>query len=357
MQATVIPARALTPDHLSTWATIQAANSQLANPFFCAAFTTLVASVRNDIYVGILTLDGQIIGFFPFQQQSRRHARPVGGLLSDYQGVILAPEQSIVPSELLAACGLTQWDFDHLITAQTEFEPYCQVATCSSILDLSQGFAAYNAQQRQKGSNDYKSLGRKQRKLSREVGPLRYESHVPDAKMLELLFAWKSEQYIRTGIIDIFGFDWIRILLEKIHALQTPAFAGQLSVLYAGDEVVAIHFCLTSPTVWHSWFPAYDTRFYRYSPGLLLLMAMAEDAAGKGVLVLDLGKGSESYKSLVSNHRIPIMEGRVALPSLSGYLQSWKTRTANFVRRTPLVIPARIPGRLWRRYQTYRKFL
>jgi CelD/BcsL family acetyltransferase involved in cellulose biosynthesis len=53
----------------------------------------------------------------------------------------------------------------------------------------------------------------------------------------------------------------------------------------------------------------------RYSPGLILLLKMAEHAPSLGVRTIDLGKGMSLYKKRLMNASIPLAHGSVELPS------------------------------------------
>jgi CelD/BcsL family acetyltransferase involved in cellulose biosynthesis len=351
----LLPAQALTTEHIAAWRTLQSANPTLGNPYFCPEFTLLSASVRNDIFVALLKENKQIVGFFPFQRQSRNHARPVAGTLSDYHGIISGPDLSVDLPALLQACALSRWEFDHLLGNQHSFASYCKTQATSPIIDLAEGFEGYYAQRLQVCTKRFKDLARLERLLTKEVGPLRYESHVGDSELLNCLLQWKTQQFSESGLIDIFSFDWTRQLVHAIHGTQTPDFSGKLSVLYAGDEVVAMHMGMCSKSVWHYWFPSYDHRFKKYSPGLLLLLEIAKDAAHRGCKMVDMGKGESSYKSYFSNGEIALWQGTAVRPSPWHPVQSTLTtvahQVAQMIRSTPLVAPARVPAQVWRQYR------
>src|SRR5262249_34428529 len=152
------------------------------------------------------------------------------------------------------------------------------------------GFEGYAAERRATGSNVLERTEQQARRLARAAGPLSFEPHSNDPGLLSLLLTWKSDQYRRTGRPDPFAVAWNPLLLERLHAVDEPGFGGMLSVLHAGDRVVALAFGLRSRTVWHYWFPAYDRELARFSPGMVLLVKMIEEAARRGLGRLDLGK-------------------------------------------------------------------
>src|SRR5688572_30619461 len=102
-----VPARQLPPDLVSRWHDILEGTPQLAGPYFRPEFTAAVAAVRQGVEVAVIEDAGQVVGFFPFQRDRWNVAQPVGGRLSDYQGVIAGPEIRWQPAEIMSACRLS----------------------------------------------------------------------------------------------------------------------------------------------------------------------------------------------------------------------------------------------------------
>ena len=142
-----IPPIALTPEHLAAWADIQRADAALDSPYFRPEFTQAVAAVRGDVEVGVLEEGGEPVGFFPFQRGRRNVARPVGGMMSDFHGVVVRQGVAWDPRQLLRGCGLSAWHFDHLIAAQEPFRPHHWSVAPSPYIDLSQGWEGYRSEQ------------------------------------------------------------------------------------------------------------------------------------------------------------------------------------------------------------------
>jgi CelD/BcsL family acetyltransferase involved in cellulose biosynthesis len=310
---TTLAGRDLSFELAQKWRALQSTNPALAGPYFCPEFTAAVAAVRSDVYVALKEERGSVNAFFPHQRQ-RRSGEPVGGLVSDFQGVVARPELKLDVAALLKHCGLHAFDFDHMLASQQDFTPYAVEFEPSPRMDLSAGFAAYVSERRAAGSEQIKKCGNLRRKLEREVGPLVFVERSRDLKLLRQVMDWKSAQYQRTGQRDVFSIRWVRTLIERIHATETDGFAGRLSLLYAGALLIAGHFGMVTPTVWHYWFPSYDKRFAKYSPGLLLLLKMAERAPEIGVKTIELGKGMSLYKERLMNGRTILCRGAVELP-------------------------------------------
>lgn len=357
MKIEVIAGRELSDEHVVRWAEIQDANPDLASPYFCPGFTQAVAAVRDDVFVAVLRDAGEIAGFFPFQRTRMRSGAPVGGQLSDFHGLIADRDMPLDGARLLRECGISAFEFHHMLADQTVFRPYQQSVTESHFVDLTEGFDGYAEALRRAGSHVLKDVRAKLRRLTRDFGPVRFEPHCDDPHMLELLFRWKSDQYRRSGLVDVFAFEWTRALLRRIHAMQTPRFAGILSVLHVGDEIAALHMGMRSQCVWNWWFPRHDERFAKGSPGIVLRVSAAEAAPALGVTRIDLGMGGQdTYKPRLRTGSIPLAEGRVEVPSFATAMRKLRRDTEMWIRRSPLMPLARIPGRLLKQAERRRRF-
>jgi len=296
------------------WSAIQlAAGHSFSSPYLCPEFTEAVAAARDDIFVGILEHDNRVTGFFPFHLRGPGAAGPAIERLSDYEGVIVVPEARWTSEELLRGCGLSEWRFEVLIRSQAQFQDHHRQHLPSPIMDLSRGFEGYAGDVLKSGSGLIDKIEAQYRRLERDHGPVRYATHVSDITTLAWLMICKSRQYRRTVSTDHFEEPWFRKVLERVHAAQGQNFAGMLSVLYAGDQIVAAHLGLRSRTAWHYWFPCYDRRFATYSPGAILLIEMAKSAQSLGLRHIDLGRGIQPYKLRFQTGSIELAAGTIAI--------------------------------------------
>jgi CelD/BcsL family acetyltransferase involved in cellulose biosynthesis len=356
MRCTVVHGTELTDETAGRWSGLQQANPMLASPYFCADFTRAVAAVRDDVRVVIVEDGREVVACFPFQRNAFGQGRPVAGPLSDYQGVISASNEGWSAAEIVRGAGLSSWQFDHLLCAQTPFAAYHTSVAESPLMDLSRGYASYVEERRAAGSKQIRSLGTLRRKFEREVAPLRFEMRTTDAATLTTLLRWKSEQCRASGGVDVFGARWTNELVERLMHTESEDFAGVLSALYAGEELVAAHFGMRSRTVWHYWFPSYNEQFSKYSPGLLLLLEMAEASETLGIRSIDLGKGSSFYKDRLKSCSVPIAEGCIELPSVASSLRRWRRGAEAWAKTSALAAPARYPGRALKRFEKWMRF-
>jgi CelD/BcsL family acetyltransferase involved in cellulose biosynthesis len=306
------------PDELGTaeleqWRGLQRANPALRNPFLSPEFTLAVGQAKDTARVAVIEDGGQIVGFFPHERQGRFLGTAIGFGIADCTALIHAPGFEWDARALVRGCGLPVWEFDHLIAGQSQFAPHHTLRVPSYVMDVSNGYEDYLAERTAVNGGLFKDLQRRIRKLGREIGEVRFEFEAHDPELLQTLLAWKSAQYQRTRVHDRFATPWIRQVVEHLFTAKTSECTGTLSVMYAGERPVALHFGLRSETVFSGWFPVYDTDLGKYSVGRALWLRLAEAAAAQGAQYVDLGRGEASYKDELKNRELEIAEGRVSV--------------------------------------------
>ena len=290
---------------------MQRQTGSLANPFLCPEFAVAVDKFRPDARVAVLTDGPDIAGFFPFQRRRLGVGAPIGAGVTDCQGLIHAPGAEWDARELLRACQLSVWQFDCLAEGQLPFQRYAAAVAPSPVIDLTDGFVAYQEKLRARSPRFCEDLARRTRKLQREAGELSFVADSRDPAELRTLMAWKSDQYRRTGWINVFDRPWIVDLIEYLFSTHSDHFGGLLSLLRAGGTPVAAHFGLRSGPMLAHCYPAYDRRFGKQSPGLIHHLRLIEETAGLGVQLIDMGRGPERYKQTLKSHDLFVAEGMV----------------------------------------------
>lgn len=311
MQVSVLPSRDLQPHQVSRWLELLDDRPGMDNPFLRPELVQLAATVLPDVEVAILSARGEECGYFAFERQSGDVAVPVTRFLSDFHAVVCADDLPWTADELIRGCGLKAWKFDHLLAHQRPFRKYHSFVDDSFFMDLSGGFDAWAEQRRAAGSSVVKQSARKQRKLEREVGPLRFEAHTQDPAAWQALARWKAEQLLRLGYADMFRLPWVNDLLAELRTMETTGCAPMLSTLYAGDQLVAVHLGLRSPTVVSSWIPTFDHEYAKYSPGTILQLEITRWAAANGICRIDLCRGENQMKRSLASGTFDVAVGSV----------------------------------------------
>jgi CelD/BcsL family acetyltransferase involved in cellulose biosynthesis len=307
--------------------------------------------VRNDIEVAIIERNYEPVAFLPFRRMPWNGGRPVAGWLTNFQGIIAADDFDVDPAALMRSCELHSWQFDQLLRPPACLSQYVWRSWDSPYADLSNGYEGYCHRYCHRVRMDRKHLaefGRLQRKMSREIGNVRFEAHVNDQVVLNTLFEWKGAQYKRTRERNIFAASWVRDLLNLLLDDRDKALSSLLSVLYAGDRIAAISFALRTGPNLHGWFTAFDRELSAYSPGSQLLLELFRAAESLGIRRIDLGKGPEAYKRRFMTDTVPVYEGAIdANPVVSSVRRRW-WHTKDWVRKSQLATAARTSARLSR---------
>lgn len=336
-----IKAREIDDNIATRWRTLQASNPALANPYFNVEYLQSVAAVRDDVFVSIIEEAGEVIGFFPWQSKDGRVAAPVGGRLSDYQGIIGVPERRWDYDAILDASGPKIWDFDHLLASQPPASVYRKIEDVSPIMEMRDGFEAYLAERKQAGAKRIDQFRRKARKFEREVGELVVECYSDSEEAFRQVIEWKNAQCRRTGVPEFLTWGWTEGMLREIWRRRSKEFAGMLTIIRANDEIIAGHFGMRSASVCHWWFPTYNAAYGKYSPGGILLLKLAEAVAGEGISMVDLGKGDDAYKPSFANAEVPLLEGSVMRPSITAMQRRLTTETRHFLKESAATEPLR----------------
>ena len=340
-------------DHslLAIWQTLRAERPHYSNPFYDPHFTLAVGAVRKDARVAIFEAGGEVVGFLPYHDVGRAIAKPIGGHINDYHGAILHRDFSPTDPALIAAAGIAAYDFNHLPAEPGMESSTLRAGGASPVMDLTGGYDAYLVARGAEFDRRQAPQRRKLRKLAREFGEVGFlfdsqaEIHANEHARM------RNDLYRAMGLRIGFGTGWEGEVFALLRALPCESLRTVLSVLTAGGEVVAAHFGMVSTGMLHWWFPAYDARAAKCSPGCSLLEACAAAAADQGVVAIDFGRGEEGFKRHYATHAVPLLAGSVARPAtLAAAIRTFGHRTIGPLEKalpSPLgTYPRRIADRL-----------
>lgn len=309
VRATIVRPDELGPTEVDRWAALQAADPALGNPFLRPEVAVAVGRYRDDTRVAVLEDGPNVVGFLPFHRGRAGVGQALGLGLTDTQGVVLAPGVPWDGPTLRAMTGLAVWEFDHLVADQAHalgahplaFRP-------SPVVDLADGADAWA--ERHAGSGRLRTV-RKSGRWLRRRHDVTVELHSPVPDDLTTLLRWKSDQYRRTGRRDLFSRPPVIALVEELVATHTDGFRAHLTALRIDGEPAAFGLMLRSGGVMACWVTAYDRRFARHGPGMVLLTETFPLAADDGVTLLDMGVGDQDYKEAVQDRTLPMAIGAV----------------------------------------------
>ncbi len=336
----VIPWGGLSADERARWIVLRATQIEFATPFFSLAFFDAVQASRGDVWVAVLRSENRIAGFLPFHRIDQV-AWAAGRYFNDAHNVVAHPQTRFDWPKLLRACDVKAFDFHALVGSDANMcRSSIQGVTESFRADIGTDPVAFLTQL-EKGHSTIRKQEQKSRKLAREVGPVRVEVDCRDTEVLRKMISLKRDQYQRTHILDLFASPWTRDLIMHLHRRDPCSTAegsmrGLLSVLRAGDDVVAAHFGMIENGLLHYWFPTYDTRFARFSPGTALFKQIIRFAGDQGIRCIDMGYGEQAYKRKQTDTISKVVHGCVTDSIMYRNMRSMKLAAAQLAKQMPM---------------------
>ena len=358
MKIDVVRPQELSTGAIARWAALQACSPEFDSPFLSPYWARAVAHAqgeRSSLKTLILSDDagGEPWGFFaartgPFT------AMPVGAPMNDCQAVVAEPGREIDPVRLVQALGVGRLDFNHMLASQSAFIGHAQGVDGSWIIDVGQGYAAYEASKKAEGVSALKETDRKRRKVEREVGPITFQAFSRSQVDFDQLVKWKREAWKATSQTDIFSVAWTQSLVNDLFASRDPDFGGVLFTLHFGDRLVAAQFDLRGRHTVHSWLIGHDAAMERYSPGMILFQAILRWMDETPYSRLDLGCGDYRFKREFANRQVGVAHGFVGSGSPASLLRQAAYGLRRAAESLPLGGVSELPGKAMRRLDLIR---
>lgn len=279
-------------------------------PFMSPEFAAAVDRVRGDVFVVLVLRGDRLLVAWPLQRRHRLMAEPVGFGISDFQGPVVAPGFRFDPAAVLRRTRrFLTYDFDHLVDPIGNFARWSRQGRPSPFIDVDPELRAFNAMLLSRRSKLLERIAFKRRRAERELGAFEFTAASRSHTDLSELISIKRKQYRRTGRPDGLGESWRRELLSELLASREVWCHGEMSVLRVDGLAIASHFGLRSRTALNWWFPVYDQRCSRHSPGLLLLDDLLRHESQGGTRRIDLGTGPAEYKRRFATGAVALLDG------------------------------------------------
>jgi len=292
---------------IAAWHAMMQETACLQRAFFAPEFALACERATNLARVVVFRKNHIPVAFFPFQYANRWRklagaGEQIGGYLSNHAGLIASPGFSIEPQFLIAAARLKALFINSLHEGQAPFGLTGQSSRIGHIMDLRAGGAQYFQELSNTRGHFLRDTRRRLRDAQKKFGALEFvfESAPTLADIRDLIDA-KRDQYARTGAGDVFDNPVAASIVESIFQHSSVHCRPVISVLWAGDQVLARHLGLMSHGVWSGWFPVYDPAIKDFSPGRLLLWHMINQASENGITFIDRGEGNSRAKRDFSN--------------------------------------------------------
>ena len=307
MRVTVVRPGDLGPNEAGLWARFQKSSPELQNPFFSLTFAQVVDRHRPNARVAVVEDDGRIQAFLPFDLGPQRVGMPIGDPMNNLQGFVSA-EATFDAKQIIRKAGLRGWRYSAAPAAQRALATHHYEGTHveAPLIDLSDGYEPYFASRSRKFTADFE---KQWRSMERRAGPASLEWGSTATEHIRQLIDWKSAKY--DGTRELFAEPAARSILEELSMSSSEDCAGVVTVLRAGDHVLAVNSTLTCPGVLSGWFIGHNPGMKQFSPGKLILLATAKEAARRNITRFELGAGQDAYKNRLSNGSYPVAGGAV----------------------------------------------
>lgn len=336
----------LTLPERAAWMRLRAQNPALYSPYFDIGYAEIISTLRSDTHVVIAMRGDEYAAFLPYQCGGRLgFAAPIGAPMTDYHGVIKAPDETLDITTLLSKAGIGGFGFNALIeahaaplTVRGEHE--------AAAMDLSNGAKSWREDRDASYRRALKSLRRRIRKTEADYGERRFEYKTGSRAVFDTLMSWKRAQFKLTGKYDVLSAGWTLSLLERLFEAPENALRCEMHALYFGDKLAAVDLGITDGATYHSWIVAYDSEFSTLSPGIQLLEGLIDEAAALGYKRIDLGAGTDGYKKHYASDPITVKSGFAAVKGPAGTLLSLYGKAEEMGEKSL----KDLPGKLRRRY-------
>ena len=306
--ASAVAFDALGGEEIDAWHRLRAANPALDSPYFHPGFAGAVHATGRSVRVTVGRDERGAVGALLPGHRERSLLRPVGWPGADFQGPVRAAGTTVPPLTLLGS-GVRAFAFDHLLEPTPEFAPWVESTRPSPYLDVTGGLDGYLGRASRSGKDNMGQARRRTAKAERQLGPVRFTADVVDEHVLRRVVELKRAQYAATGARDFFAQpDRHQLLIRLLHTRGTD-FAGVLSTLYAGPNLLAAHFGIRSGSVLHWWFPVYDPEHSSLAPGWILLRELVAASPALGINRIDLGRGDDEYKRRAKTGEVMVSQG------------------------------------------------
>jgi CelD/BcsL family acetyltransferase involved in cellulose biosynthesis len=287
----------------------------MSNPFLSLSYARAIGRARPNARVAVVEEGRKIEAFLPYELIHRGIGGPLGGPRTMLDGIV-SSGAALDMRAVVRKAGLRGWRFSHAPAEQRALNryhyDYSYHGNAVLIINLTDGYDAYL---RSRSKSSTKRTAEKRRALERQFGPVSLEWSSKSREQLHQMAEWKFAQF---GSVREMYSDATQSAVEELMFADAGDCSEIVSLLSAGERVIAIDLLLAGPRYLCVWQLAYDPNFARFSPGTILFLALIEEAAKRGFTWIDLGYGQDHYKQHLANDSYPIAGGAVWASRVEG---------------------------------------
>ena len=315
MHVTVARPEELGPSEARRWAEFQQVSPIMSNPFLSLSYARAIGRARPNARVAVVEEGSKIEAFLPYELTCRGIGGPLGGPMTGLDGIV-SSGAALDMRAVVRMASLRGWRFFHAPAEQRALNRYrygySYHGNAVFIINLTDGYDAYL---RSRSRSLTKATAKQRQALARQFGPISLEWSSSSREHLHQLFEWKSAQF--DSVREMYS-DPTQRAVEELITADARDCSGIVSVLSAGERMIAVNLYLVGPRYLCGWEVAYDRDFARFSPGTIMFLALVEEAANRGFTWIDLGYGQDHYKQRLANDSYPIAGGAVWASRVEG---------------------------------------
>lgn len=322
MKATILKPSEIDDDLAKLWRSFVGDSPVALNAFCAPEFVQAFGRHFPNARVAVLTLDGDVCGFFPYEDDRFGAVRAMGMGVTDVQMLVVRPGVQVSLGDLWRNYDVKSILMDRFFVSEGVVAPLrMEREWPSPYIELDDEYESWIARKRKASKSMFRRVLQKGRQLEKEVGEQRFVYGSRNHADLDLLMAWKSAQYKATGRFDRFSDQRFVNLCHDLLEIDAPEFGSVLVRLDAGNQPMALEFGLRSRKRITGWFPAYNVEFSPYSPGNVCMLRQIESLIADGIKMMDLGVGAAQYKESFKDGDFILKSGYWARPSLASLWQ------------------------------------
>ena len=295
-----------------------------AHPWFSLTAVRAACRAYENGRVAIAEDDGVIRAFLPYAIGGAGIASTLGGWQTGLDGLI-SMNHPIDLRRVVRGAGLRGWRFSRAPAEQHSLDPFryrsSQDWEAVRFVEMRNGYDGYIQSLPQSVTKRISRTATYRRALQRQLGEVSFEWNSSDQSLLPLLLNWKSAQY--ESARQWLSYPSVRTLVQDLADSDNEDCTGATSVLYAGIKPISIVLSLRCGHILAPWILAYDPEYSRFSPGLIEWLALFEEAATRGVEIVDFGYGQNEYKQRFANASYQVSGGGVWASRLGSAARSF----------------------------------
>jgi hypothetical protein len=323
MRIDVVRGDDLGKDELERWRRAHAGVPRgPARPVTSPDYALCLLAGRPAGRVAVMEHDGAR-GWFPFVAGGPtgaplRHGLPGIGALTHEPGF------RCDIGTLMRACGWYAWPYHRpadrpLPAARGRRAGVAERGTVTNpVIDLGRGWDAWLADLRERSSSTLPRVLRNARRLRRDHDVVIDQAADDPAAVRAMLDAKAARMRALGHPARLAPDETTTTLVHRLATLDRPTCRGALAVLRVDGHPAAFLWTVRDAEVMSGLVTSYTPAHARRSPGLILLLAVLEHAAARGVTLYDMGPGDQPYKLTVATGTDDLVKGVLLRPGPLG---------------------------------------